>query len=203
MTADGDVLDVLGINKPLAVGVELKLTASLRLLEQAIHWTHFLHYVWVAIPSGGIRQNTGRNLFNSICADYGIGILEVSKDPWGGHIRVIETKHPRFFRKSLVHYFLEKEEGLQAYTDEAPAGGSNRGGYITPYRITMIEVRKFLEKRPEGATVKEIIEWVDTHYRHPRQSLLNALQKWESDWCGVKRVGRELRFFVRDNSLSA
>ena len=79
----------------------------------------------------------------------------------------------------------------------APAGTSD-GSKWTPYKRTIRDVRRFLEKNP-GSTMKEIQQEIGRgHYASPascRGNLGKALESWE-DWCRVDRSERPFKYYV-------
>lgn len=83
-------------------------------------------------------------------------------------------------------------------------GGSTGGGFYTPYRGTMQNVRELLERRrkwpgangdPDGwLTISEILDHCETHYASPKPSLSSALRSFEGDWCEWKKENGKLWF---------
>jgi hypothetical protein len=215
--------DVVGITPQLTVVVELKQTLSLDLIEQAIDWIPHANYIYVAVPK---RKNELKRIVAQLLRQYGIGLLEV--DLASGEIYSRSWRHaerPRLNRRistsikaSLTDYHLT----------HSPDGGHAGGGYITPYRITMLKVKELLGaigrrrrgygwERPRFLTnddgypidfagdfpdgwidMKTILMYCETHYASPRASLSNALQSFETDWCEVKKEAGKLWFRLRE-----
>lgn len=131
--------DVAGITPLLTVVVELKQTLSLDLIEQAINWIPHANYVYVAIPR---RKQEVKWLVQNLLKQHGIGLLEV--DLTTGEIFVRSWRRaprPRLNRR-ITDYI--KSSLTEYHLQHSPDGGHAGGGYITPYRITMLKVKELL-----------------------------------------------------------
>lgn len=188
--------DVVAVNGPLLVVVELKTTLSLDLLEQAHRWRSHAHYVYVAVPRAKRRNRFAEYI---LCQE-GIGLIEVD---FGKHwhydkpiVYPVPFLRPRMNRRP-TEYLRRALRDEQRY---GPPGGSAGGGYVTDYRLTMKRVRTFLMGRTLNAgwtTVDEILEHVHTHYLTPKQSLARALLTIETEWCEAKKENGKLMFRYR------
>lgn len=198
--------DVVGILSPLTTIVELKTSLSLDLLEQAIDWIPHANYIYVSVPKPKKKNNRG-TLAHKILKQYGIGLLEV--DVKRNSIECI--LNPKMNRRITSNV----KDSLTEYHEKySPDGGTKGGGYITDYRITVIKVKEMLDKVRKGypvyhlgernfqrvynvdgyVTIKDILDYCETHYSSPKQSLAYALLNFENDWCESTKIDRKLYF---------
>jgi hypothetical protein len=77
-------------------------------------------------------------------------------------------------------------------------GGSNSGGHVTPYKLTIKKIREFLEGRKGWVTTKDIVENCPTHYSNPKPAVSKALQSYESEWCEWKKEKNRLYFKAKE-----
>lgn len=176
-------VDVVGKHNKLLVAVELKTQMNFDLLDQALERKKFFHYVYIAIPR---RKKSVHRFVSKFLREQGIGLLNVDDT-------VFNSQPARFNRPPLFHIidwdYAFKEEFKQN------VGGDNGSQVLTPYKVTMVKVRRFLERarkyqeehhQGEGwITIDEIHDHVESHYRgvNPKASLANALINFEKDWC--------------------
>ena len=180
--------DVVGKSGNLITVVEMKISVSLALIEQAFRWKRLANYVYVAIPKPqkGVHWFAARMLRRE-----GIGILFIdckSREPWA-----YANCEPKLNRK--IESYLR--EALREEHKNGPPGGHAGGGYVTEYKLTIKRVKEFLQWRTrngEWLTITEVLEDCWTHYHTPKQSLSNALLKIESDWCEAKKINGRWHF---------
>lgn len=186
---NGKRADIVATRRSLIVVVEQKTSMSLALLEQCIQWKPYAHYVYGATPCPKRVSDTG----HFFCKHFGIGLLSVR----ASSVSVPVT--PKMSRKISDKLKLSLCEE-QKY---GPVGGSAGGGYVTPYALTMMRVKEFLQKNG-WADISEITRNVPTHYagKSAKLSLRNALLSFEHDWCESKVVKNTLLFRVRNCVLN-
>lgn len=216
--------DVVGVTPLLTTVVELKQSLSLDLIEQAIDWIPHANYVWVAVPK---RKGEIKRIVRKLLKDNGIGLIEVDMKPFMTKTPTVKespTIQARFHRritdnikKALTDYHLK----------HSPDGGHAGGGYVTQYRITMIKVKELLEavsgdtrrwtsfisrwytdEKGQHVELKDltvdgwldmktILQYCETHYASPKQSLAAALQNFETNWCEVKKESGKLWYRIK------
>jgi Holliday junction resolvase len=157
--------DVVGINDETITVVELKLSLSLDLLEQAVYWARhkYANYVYIAVPWNKKESPLIKNwLVEYICKQFKIGVLFVRKQD--GRFRFVENNSgfyidekpyikARYIRLGKQNVFRDTiEQYKQEYINSELKGGHNGGGYITPYRVTIERVKEFLKNVREGRT---------------------------------------------------
>lgn len=184
--------DIVALCKPVVTVVEMKTSLTLELLGQAVRWKGFANYIYIAIPKR--RRYHIPRYVETLLLREGIGLLEVA-ERYG---EVVCKPHyhvqPKFHRRISNRL---RDSITEYHKDFSPPGGHQGGGYITPYRVTMIRVQEYLKRRylNDGwATVKEILENVSTHYSSPKSSLAKALVTLEQDWCETKKENGKLYF---------
>lgn len=216
--------DVVGITPLLTTVVELKQSLSLDLIEQAIDWIPHANYIWVAVPK---RKGEIKHLVKKLLTENGIGLIEVDMNPFNSEMPLVKerpTIQAKVHRRISGHI---KAALTDYHLQYSPDGGHAGGGYITPYRITMIKVKELLEsvsgdeRRWRGflsswfiddndkhvglnevskdgwLDIKTILQYCQTHYTSPKQSLAAALQSFEADWCEVKKEGGKLWYRLK------
>lgn len=182
----GGRADIVVTSGQLVGVVEMKQSLSLDLIEQALRWRGFAHYIWIAIP---YQPKSFKKFVSMVLRDYGIGVLTISKfgSVWPAHM-------PKLARRTLPDL---KEALTEHHRTAEVKGGQSGGGYITPYRITMKQVRHYLTKENQWRTLKDILDHCETHYASPRASLAKALWQFEAAWCERKKEGGKLYFRAR------
>ncbi len=197
--AYGKRVDILGIRDNNTIAVEMKTTLSFDLVAQAVYWKNFCNYVYIAIPEwsknryGGYKpKSDGRHYAEELLMKENIGMLEISRT----NLTAGESIPSK--RKEVIYPVKDWERVITEYHKDAIPGGSRAGGHITVYRVTILKIKEFLKTRPNGATIKEILENVETHYskQSEKYSLQSALFNFERDWCGIEKRGNINYYFV-------
>ena len=199
----GGRVDVVAYNHPAAIAIELKKTLSFDLIEQAIKRRAAFPLIYIAYP---LKKVYPPGWLLRYLKSEGIGILEVGKS--GEVYPILKAT----YRKPLLKKPADWKSILRPEHQEWVPGGHAGGGYVTNYAITMKGVRHYLSQAKkmgeahqkaggsvasisEGwRTVKEILDHCETHYATPKNSLGQALEKFEFDWCDVKREKGRLYF---------
>ncbi|MBO9609180.1 MAG: hypothetical protein J7639_24715 [Paenibacillaceae bacterium] len=201
----GGRADIVAVAGPAVAVVEMKVSLSLDLIAQAVRWRPYANYVYVAIP--GSHKRRTHNYGEMILRREGIGLLEVIE---GGRYgtRVYDRTKACFNRRVDDHI----RQSLVPQHKELP-GGHAGGGYVTTYRLTIDEVKSYLQKKRRVAygqsmqgqpntdgwtTIKDILDHCETHYSAPKPSLSKALREFEADWCESKIEGRKLWFRYKE-----
>ena len=177
--------------------IEMKTSLSLALLEQAGRWLNYAHYIYIAIP---MPKDRHINEYARRCLSRdGIGILLVDTKvnrfyyENGNQFMVWSDLRPRLHRKIVNRW---SEYLTEAHKDTVP-GGTNGGGYITPYKTTIDGVKRCLKAHPLGLAFNDLVMMVESHYSNPKSGLYKALTTFESDWCDTYTIGRTRYFIIR------
>lgn len=178
--------DIIGRNSPAICIVEMKTSLSMELLDQAIRWIPYAHYIYIAIPE---RKKDIPVIVRRVLSQHKIGILEVSSYKWQ---KVHDSLPARFNRPRLNTNWDKYLTPLHKTWDIQ--GGAVQGGHLTPYKRTIHHVRNYLARQRDWVYMKDILEHCETHYASPKNSLSNALRKFEHDWCETKLHKNKLMF---------
>ena len=173
--------DVVGRKDSTITVVEMKTSLSMDLIEQAYLWQPYANHTYIAIP---LRKRHIPLFVDKVLGDLGIGVIEVSN--WGARITKSSGYHE-------IRGHIDWNEVLLPEHQTFVEGGTSGGGYVTPYRLTMVRIQEFMSDK-DWITVKEILEHCKTHYSSPRGSLTKALLSFEKDWCESKKVGGKWMF---------
>lgn len=215
--------DVVGMNPETTAVVELKLSLSLDLLDQAVNWSSrkYANYVFIAVPwnkKGSPRIDN--DLINYICKQFNIGVLFVQKYNDELYIEDKPYIKPKYIKvnKKETNFRDTIEQFKQEYINSDLKGGHSGGGYVTQYRVTIERVKELLKKVLSGKgfslwwyedgklidirenavdgwlDINTILTYCETHYASPKPSLSKALREFEHDWCESKTIGRKLHF---------
>lgn len=192
----GKIADIVAVRHGWITWIiETKTSLTFDVLEQAHSW-RMSHYISIAIPAVK-RRSKGRQLAEWIAHRHlGLGILTLGRYGHGIDVAEVAPLHREYHEWS-------KRELLPALRPEhkhfARAGSAN-GHYYTPYRHTMMNVQRIIEKHP-GITLRAIMqELADHHYvsdQSAKQGIRRGLDLFE-DWCRVDKSEREYRYFVAD-----
>ena len=158
--------------------IESKMTICLTLLDQAVEWTKWAHYVSVLVPRP--RSKRGYTKPHSYAGrfmleHFGIGLLMAHPPSLvGTHPgRVSEEKRPQLRRRAFTDHLAEALKEIPP--NHAPAGNAEQK-YYTPYRATCEAVQQYVKLHP-GCTLKEVFDKVDHHYRSSATAR-SSMAKW-------------------------
>jgi hypothetical protein len=183
----GKRADVVGYQHPAVCVVEMKTSLTMDLIEQAYKWLPYAHHIYIAIPA---RKKDVPSFVSKLLHQFGIGIMQVT--PRG---RVVVTQRAKFNRP---RHASKWKKILRPEHQTWLEGGSQGGGYVTPYKLTIERVRQYLSRNPHRwFTIREILDHCETHYASPKNSLSKALREFEHDWCESKIDDRKLYFRLR------
>lgn len=206
---------VLRTNKKIITIIEMKTTLSMNLLEQAINWRYKANYVYIAIPEPKTKNING--FARKILADYGIGLLFIdipTKEIYEKYYKdgednsckylISEKIKPKFFRtkKEIIDWNVVLKD-IYRYENNIK-GGSKGGGYNTPYKDLICDVKKYVyRKGNEFVPIGELIEKISSirsHYSNPKASLHSALTEIERNQFEVKVVNNQIYFRLTEEA---
>ena len=170
------VADVIAVNDQNEVWViEIKTSLSLQVLEQAFSWNE-VHYKSIAVPHSRRRSNFGY----MVAKKFDLGVILVTPDYVEERVKPVRLEPDE---KNVKTYRLDRLTELHKNYSKA---GSKSGGYLTPYKYSIMEVKKYIEENP-GCTIKQMVDSLGAmHWAHDKSAKNNlrvALQNWESTWC--------------------
>ena len=180
------VADIVAIQNNLVWIIEVKNSLGLKVIDQAVKWGCYSHYVSVATPD----RFQNRELVKEILEWKGIGSLVI--DNYG---EIYEDIKPSINRKAYTKDVLKSLREEQKTFSPA---GSKGGGYYTPFKDTCQKIRKAIENNP-GITLNELLSKVKTHYRTPASARQNILY-WgkQNILIGIKveKEGKQYKFYL-------
>jgi hypothetical protein len=156
----GSRADVVGINPTSIAVVELKLSLSLDLLEQAVQWSQrkYVNYIYIAVPwktSKKSRWDRSPKIDNwvvsYICRTFNIGVLFVEETRDGLKVNdkpFLPSRYQRIGKENGFRNVIEKYN--YEYKNSELKGGQSGGGYISDYRVTVDRVKEFLRNVRTG-----------------------------------------------------
>lgn len=150
------IADIVGVKDDKIWVIETKLAFGSKVIEQAYYWKSYADYVSIAVPTSNGDRNIVLNFFME---EKGIGCFKVTKGWDENSSWIHESKKAKLIEKNMKSYIVES---LTEAHKESVAG-SFGGGYITPYKQTIDQVKALL-KREGAKTVKEIVASVKHHY---------------------------------------
>lgn len=179
--------DLVGLQFDATHVVECKTRLSLDLIEQAHGWLKRSEEVSVCVVA---RTNTYDRLPIVVMKQLGIGLLSVSPDhkpEWAG-VRVEAVARWHRVRRDDDHIrarLFPEQRGM----GEA---GTNRGGYVTPFRLWMRDVAEFVAANP-GASVSEVIAGKQHMYSNDKAAKRALNRALFGGWCDGVRIDDERR----------
>lgn len=150
------IADIVAVKDKKIWIIETKLSYGTKVLDQAYKWGKYAHYVSVAVPF----SNQYSFVLEHFRKEFGIGKIFVHPNE---NIKdkgfVSEKELPK-----LNIPVLETEiwSSLNFRQKESTAGVKG-GGYITPYKITIENVKKFLQFNPKSP-IELIVKNIEHHY---------------------------------------
>ena len=193
----GSIADIVAVRHGIIWIIECKVAYGLAVLGQASGWWE-AHYRSVAVP----RSREPRDY--RVAKDYyKVGILEVSTG-FDGILAVNELSSPPLFLRHRDNMGIRRMQHCLATLTELhktfAQAGSNKHDHLTPYKQTMMDVRKVVEKNP-GCTIKFLYEQLgEMHYSSKASfmgNLVKSLVDFEKDWCKVDTSARPYKLFLK------
>lgn len=212
----GPRADLVGIRKTregatLIHVVELKTSLGFSVFDQALAWNGLAHYVTVGAPRIKTGYRGEGQTCRDLCERHGIGVVRLNsltkQEIASGHYAPYEqTVAPRLRRSVEPHWvqrWLDRCDPETADGSQIATAGSKGGGYWTPFRATLNEVKNYLEdrdhpERREGVLFKTLINGIRHHYANS-QSARGALAHWidRGKLPGVETFIRDRKLHVR------
>lgn len=198
--AGSPIADIVCVSGDAVWVIELKTSLNLDVIRQAESWKVDYRSIAVTHPKSKYTKENNQWWYQQINRHMGLGTLIVNPTNYGN--RVVEYKVPTLYHNP-IHSQKFIEICRSGKTDGFSEAGSQNGKYWTPYKETMIAVRKFVEQNP-GCGVGDIVRVLGKlHYANDhsaRTNLAKNLNELEQSWCEVRRKGTYDTFFVREDA---
>jgi len=166
VSALGRTADIVAVMDGRVWTIECKLSFSLRVLEQAVGWRRYSHWVSVAVPTPSAARAFNRR----VAAMFGCGVLGCS------------LRHEVVCREYVPAHLLRKAyvEPITKHLDEkmrtfAKAGNAS-GKRWTPFMRTCSNITEYVRRNP-GCTLKQLLDNIPHHYAS-RSSARSSLSYW-------------------------
>lgn len=154
--------DIVGIQGNLIWVVEAKQALTFDLIERAHAWRSEAHFISVAVPWS--RRGRG-GIVTTLLRDLGIGLFAATTygGPGGGADQILA---PRLRRRELSRYGVDRlRAACTAERKTWGEAGNATQRYFTEFRGTCDHIVAYLKKRGGAATVKEVVDGIEHHYR--------------------------------------
>jgi len=164
------IIDIVAKQGPVLWAVEAKMTAGLGLLEQAESRLRFCHRVSVVTP---LPPST---FFRQICREKGIGVFCVGQK--SVYFRDRDPEEVACIEERVAPAFRRKVAGVKLYEAmRDTTAGLPSPLRVTPFTQTCDSIRRALAHKPEGMTLRELINGISHHYRTVSTAKV-SLAKW-------------------------
>jgi len=194
--------DLVAVSDPIVWIIECKTSFSLKVLEQAEHWTRYAHLVSVAVPmkkrKWGSYSAHRRDFEEIVCKKFGVGLI--TADYRNGKLIIPDIKdalRPKVNRKTLVKKFRASLVEEQKTLGEA---GSCNSDYYTPFRNTLFWLKKYVEKNP-GCILGDAIKNIKHHY-HSDYSAISCMMKYMKKGIitdiELRREGKKFFLYIKE-----
>lgn len=182
----GGVADIVAVRHNIMWIIESKTSYGFAVLEQATRW--MVHYRSVAVPFHR-RQDRDYRVAELY---YRVGVIGVSD--WGDVSEIVAP--PLMYRDNnfVKDYLCELTELHKTYAK----AGSQSGNHLTPYKQTMMEVRKVIEQNP-GCTLKFLHDTLGNMHYWSKQSFMGSLIKALEDfepWCKIDKSTKPYKLYI-------
>jgi hypothetical protein len=185
-------LDILCRRGPVLYAIECKRVFSDHLIEQALHWRRYAHYVSVA-------SNARPSFFKErVCEKFGLGVLHVDSQQThrGVYESVFDSRRPEFRRRVAP--------GLRDHLDRFHIeglceAGTAAGSRATPFRSTVEKLLALVaEQGQRGIGLYEAVDRIDHHWSKPRtayQSVRGYIEKGVIKGLRLQGSGKDARLY--------
>jgi hypothetical protein len=187
----GGVADICAERHGILWIIETKTAMTITVLNQASTWP--VHFRSIAVPKAIHNEKRDYRVARDY---YGVGVIEVAKND------IYETLKPPLF---LRHNATAKKM-LSQLTDVHKVyakAGSQSGNHLTPYKETMMEIRRYIIRHP-GCTVKDIFNDLGSMHYSSKSSfkgnIVKCLESFEKSWCKIDSESKPYKFYIAENA---
>lgn len=161
-----EVIDIVAIKDGKIWVIETKLQYGTKVLEQAFKWKKYADLVSI-----GVQRSYNKNIvLDFFLRQNGIGRFWVDPSLMTSHGYVHMDLPPKLNENIKKEYIIESLHEKQKIS----IAGSFGGGYVTPYKLTIDQVREILKDGPK--TIHQIVDGIKHHYKN-RNSAIQTLAK--------------------------
>lgn len=179
----GRVADIVAVKHNLSWIIECKMSASLKVIEQAYSWIGYANYISIATPSTNY-------FFNKVLLNYGIGSI-----CFGNNTVFVsnQAKLKRSILKKDIRNYLCNEQKTYA------KAGNNERKVFTPFIKTKLSIQEFV-KHNNGCTLKQLVEGIEHHYcsdQTAKQNIVRLILDGVIDGIEVIKKGKYINLFFK------
>ena len=189
-TPQGGIADICAVRDNKLWILETKTSLTFTVLEQASNWRS--HFRSIAVPYARHNRDSRKFVYDIAYRYLKLGVISVFMG------NVVEEKPAPLMRDYHRYAKSMMKRLLPEHKHYCEAGAAN-GGYYTPYRATMDQVKRYIQQNP-GCSLKEIMDGIDRHHysndKTARSCIRVALSSWESGWCRTEKDGNVQRYFT-------
>lgn len=184
-------LDVVGKHGNVYIGIEMKKSLNFKVIEQAERRKHLVDYMFILVPK---PKSYHAQIIMNWLKDLGIGLMYYDDKSYTKGISIyFWGKRQRSASKYKIAGYIDEK------LDSINIGGVKGGESITPYKNTIDKIKHYLYREKDGATIKQILDNVQTHYAAPKPSVIATLQaNWNQEWCEIVYIDRERHFKMKE-----
>lgn len=128
-----------------SISVEVKMSMSLKIIEQGFKWREHSNKTYILIP-----KKRKFNLFaEQICRDYGIGLLYYKDGIFTERVQpsvTLEPKEPQLYEEQLLS-----------------DASNNRGEFVTPFKLTINRLMDYIGDNK--LQLSNVISNIEHHYK--------------------------------------
>ena len=159
------VIDIVVHKGSSLMAIETKMTLNMKLWEQAFKNKKWCGYSYIAIPQN-VYNKSLKKMISGMCKGLNIGVIIVGYD---GTVSI-----------QFKPYEDIPTQTLELYDEQKSFAKAGSGGvpYFTPFKKTVCEIKKYLEKHGRSELVT-VISSVDHHYK-TSQSAIQSIRKYAS-----------------------
>lgn len=166
--APGGRCDIVAVRDGTVWAIEVKVSLSLALLEQAVHWLPYAHQVSLV---ASFRRSKAAYQHRELLARLGLGLLAVPTPSSSYQYGVYEPIKPTAQPADLVGMMLQQ---LRPQQRTNTAG--SQGGFWTPYKESCTTLLQYVVQHPGCSLKQAITDLGKLHYSSPG-SARSALTK--------------------------
>lgn len=186
------IADIVAVKNGLTWIIETKTRYGLAVIDQGCFWMsrHCANYVSIAVCRSKKRKGAASWFFHR---EKGVGLMMVD---FTGHVSV--SHDPKLIRTKKEAGWNVKNFLCNEHKHFAKAGAAN-GGYFTPFKATVRDVKRYIEKNP-GTTIKEMVDTVGSYHYSSDQTAKACIAKYIRDdvidGVVIKIDGRKHRLYL-------
>lgn len=180
------IADIVAVKDNKIWIIETKLQYGTKVLDQAYKWLKYAHQVSIAVPASKHVSFVLDHFLNH----FGIGKIFVY-NPTENTKGIVSIKKEASYKKNVIDLAIWNSLHIE---QKESIAGSKGGGYITPYKLTINEIKTYLKFNPRSP-IETIVANVKHHYTSnsiAANNLSKMLSEVETDFFVENEKGKKL-----------